>query len=427
MLLYFDNYITNEPLHKYIDTRAKDVREGCMAYRLPDKLSIAMYTLASYAVIEWTNVIIKYELADPSKNEKFEKFVLELFPKAIIIRGRSDNQKKFMESVALMKRLGEKWVFYAGNADHPFISNETLTLKACLEKAMELKEKNRFVSVIYSHFGETRSWLNKDSYMYDKNYARIGGDENCDVVMHPRGNFDAIQLVHIDLFEHWFCSHDFGDERIIRSDLRVPEAVTSQDHVIIIPKKEMCSHFDGYSGNKYFPADDVNDILPPLFIPDGFFEGKIRIAFGYEEYREGWVNINPMKDKYSFRDNIGGTDLKLIVDSIPLFWKNRIAALDINPKADMLALERTYQKELERRANPWPIKSPYARLKRKMALGFKTYFLFYPYMLNFYKDNPEWLEARQKEGSGPKLWAKKVIYKAVICGYRLGVFKKKRE
>ncbi|MFH0876803.1 MAG: hypothetical protein V1863_01085, partial [Candidatus Omnitrophota bacterium] len=102
-------------------------------YKMSDKLDITMYSLASYAVFDWSHVIIKYELADKTKTELFENFIKTLFPKAIVIRGRSDNQQKFKESVALIKKLGDEWVFYAGNNDHPFIASETGTLQRCLE------------------------------------------------------------------------------------------------------------------------------------------------------------------------------------------------------------------------------------------------------------------------------------------------------
>ena len=55
--------------------------------------------------------------------------------------------------------------------------------------------------------------------------------------------------------------------------------------------------------------------------------------------REGWVNINPLKKKYSFEDSVNGTDLMITLKDLPLFWKNRIKEIDINPKADLKKLE----------------------------------------------------------------------------------------
>ncbi len=94
MILYFDNYITNEPFAKGIYASLDAVRSGCNAYKMPDKLSIAMYTLASYAELGFTNALIKYTLQDESKYDYFEQYVKSIFPKAIIIRGRSDSAEK---------------------------------------------------------------------------------------------------------------------------------------------------------------------------------------------------------------------------------------------------------------------------------------------------------------------------------------------
>ena len=150
MILYFDNLITDEPLIKGL-YKADAVRSKCPIYRMPDKLSIAMYSLASYAELEWSHVIIKYELADKSKTAFFENFVKGLFPKAIIIRGRSDSQAKFVETLRLIETLGDEWVFYAGNADHPFISHEKGTLRRAMELANAMKKGHKYVTVWCSH------------------------------------------------------------------------------------------------------------------------------------------------------------------------------------------------------------------------------------------------------------------------------------
>jgi len=99
----------------------------------------------------------------------------------------------------------------------------------------------------------------------------------------------------------------------------------------------------------FIPAEKV----PPLFIPHGFFSKKIKIAYGYDEYRDGWVNINPKKEHYSFEDNIYGTDMKCTIEEIPLFWKDHIKKIDINQKADLLQLERSNIKNKELLSDPW--------------------------------------------------------------------------
>jgi len=70
----------------------------------------------------WSHALIKYELADASKNRFFEGTVMELFPDAVIIRSMSYSRKKFCESFGILKTTVNEWVVYAGNNDHPFLS-----------------------------------------------------------------------------------------------------------------------------------------------------------------------------------------------------------------------------------------------------------------------------------------------------------------
>ena len=420
MILYFDNYITDEPMAKgNFYHGLEEVRAGCRLYRSRNRLEVAMYTLASYAVLDWSNVIIKYEIQDTSKKEQFESFVKKLFPKAIIIYGRSDNQKKFRESLELMKKLGDEWIFYAGNTDHPFVAEETETLRACLKKARELKARHKFVSISYSHFLETRSIVDPDSYRFDKRLKVIDDSEKCTAVFYPDGQsalfVDSIIIMHIDMFEHIFCSVDLGNKRIIRSESLIG-SLQPPEHVAVLPKNEICRHFDGYSHIQFHVPSDPNDLLPPLFIPDGFFEGKIRVAFGYDEYREGWVNMNPLKEKYSFRDSVNGTDLKSIPQALPLFWKDRIAEIDINKNADMAKIAAAYEKDLSRRAAPWVCKGAYSRLKMLAST--------YRWGFNYYKNNPEELFYLRNSGRLFLRLRKNMLYAAIMAGYKIGLFKK---
>lgn len=416
MILYFDNYITDQPLYKWSYSDWKELREGCDAYRMPDKLSIAMYTLASYAVLPWSHVIIKYSIDDPLQGEKFERFVKELFPKAIIMRGRSDTQQKFRESFELLKKMGDEWIFYAGNVDHPFMASETATLHSCMAKAKELAKNHKFVSVLYSHFPEQYSSLDPDSFSYRPHMKLVEKTEKLRVVAASGGLFDAIQIVNMRLFEHWFCSKDLGDKRVIRSDL-LGHDINVDEQMVVLPNKEICVHFDGYA---------LHDLAPMLFMPKGFFEREIRIAYGYNDYRDGWVNMNPTKQRYSFRDRKNGTDLKLIPEELPLFWKGRIKELDVNPEFDLAKGRAAYAKILEQKKNAWP-KKPFYNY-----LAFKARTLVFQSrrnlnLLSYCIECPEYLEGKLDEGIGVRKAAKKAFYKMLVGMHRAGLLKKKAE
>lgn len=420
MILYFDNYITDEPLFSGLYSNLNDLRNSCSAYKMPDKLSIAMYTLASYAVLDWSDVIIKYDLQDKSKTEKFESFVRSIFPKAKIIQGRSDTQEKFKESLKMIREANDEWIFYAGNVDHPFVASETKTLAACLSQAKKLRGQFKMVSIHYSHFGELQSMARPNTYTHNKNAKVVEEDENCISVLFDEGKspvfFESAQVVHRDMMEHWFASKPLAGKRVIRAE-SVSDAVDCPQHALVIPKNEVCAHFDGYSHIKSFVPAHPDDIMPPLFIPGGFFEGKMRLAFGYPDYREGWVNINPAKERYSFRDKANGTDIKLIPECLPLFWKGRIAQLDINPQADMDAMRKAYKRDIMLRANPWPCSSAFDRTRRRI--------MAYPGIIASFAENPERLDKYKNSGNIFQIMSRNALYAVIIASYKVGVIKKK--
>lgn len=416
MILYFDNLIIEAPLYADVNNGVDKVRDGkSEIYRRQSRFDVALYTLESYTVIDWSAVIIKYSLQDESKAEYFESRVKRLFPKAIIIRGRSDTQAKFQQSYELLKSLGDEWIWYAGNADHVFVAPNKDTLEGCLRMAKEMRKTHKFVSVFYTGFPEFRGLINPESLFYRQGLDILESNRYCDAVNFPNGNFDAVQIVHIDLFHHWFFSKDLTGKkiRVFRSD-EVSHDVVVANQVIIIPRQELCSHFDGWGHLVRYGYENVDNLFPPLFIPTGFFEGKMKVAVGYDEYRKGWVNINSSKPDLSFKSSTG-TDLRS--SKLPLFWKGRIETLDLNPQYS--------EKEIEF-AIPYP-RSAYT-LARQKTMRYIWNVRNYPVMIlkriGRWKDNPEFLAKTVEEGGSPlKIRIKKVIYNGIMLGYRMGVFK----
>ncbi len=356
-----------------------ELRNSCKNYEMPSKLFITMYTLSSYSEIKWSHVVIKYELENIRQKKKFETFVKETFPGAIVIYGRSDSQKKFQDSVKILKSLKDEWIFYAGNNDHPFLAPNLKTLNACLKKAKEYKKKARFVSIAVSHFSEFLNKPKKGTPYHEIYYSDskiIKENKDCIISIFPRGLYHSMQIVHIDLFSHWFFSGDSNGKLVRRSE-DMTLFVKIKNQIVIIPKKELCAHFDGEVHTDKGPYNLGHDIVPPLFIPQGFFKKNIKISFGYDEYREGWVNINPLKQKYSFRDNINGTDLKIGLEDIPLFWKKRIKKIDINKNLNKERLKLALNKRKYQLENPFQRKSQlyyfYYRLKNKLFILLNTF------------------------------------------------------
>lgn len=361
MILYFDNYITDQPLHQgwnKVRNIERQVRNGCQTYKTHSRLDIAKYTLASYAQLAWTNVVIKYELQDSSKIEEFDRFILELFPKAIIIHNRSDSQSEYQKSIELLKSLGDEWIFYSPNSDHVFIDVNKNSFDHLIQKANSLKSINRNnISIVYSHFPEVNC-ASQSGHIINRLYRPdtkiIEEDEYCISQNYPKGNLDSIQILHIDLLQNWFFSNDCGNNKIIRSESLAP-FIKPPQQIVITPKHEICRHYDGYMHTIYGGTIIYlsPEKVPPLFIPPGFFDKNIKISYGYDEYREGWVNINPIKNNYSFNDCSNGTDIMCTVEELPLFWQERISQIDINPKADLNEMAEISLEKKELLSNPW--------------------------------------------------------------------------
>ncbi|NQU33610.1 MAG: hypothetical protein HQ521_10275 [Bacteroidetes bacterium] len=252
MILYFDSYITDKPLHQGWQKLRKierKVRDGCQTYRTQSRLDITKYTLASYAQIDWTNVLIRYELEDPLQTKEFDRYILSLFPKAIIMHTRSDSQKDYQKSIELLQKLGDEWIFCSPNNDHPFIDVDKDVFIPLIKKANSLKEKyNNNISIAYSHFPEVNCSSQTGHLMnlsYCSNTKIIDEDKNCRSVLYPNGNLDSIQILHIDLLRNWFFSDDCGEARIIRPENLAPH-IKPPVQVVIVPKHEIIRHYDGY-------------------------------------------------------------------------------------------------------------------------------------------------------------------------------------
>jgi len=360
MILYFDNYITDNPFHAGGHETLGEVRHSSAdIYTMPSKLDITLYSLASYVSIKWSAVIIKYELENISQKKKFEREVKKLFPKAQLIYGRSDSQKKFQESIKIMDAIKDEWIFYAGNNDHPFIAPNTATLDACLKKAEEVSKKHTYVSIAISHFTEFYNKVQKGTPFREIHFYDTKIKEETKeyfVSSFPRGLNHSMQIVNKNLFKHWFFGGDSKGILVRRSEC-MESFVKTVPQIVIIPKKELCAHFDAEVPHSKSPYGLSYDLCPALFIPPGFFENTIKIAYGYDTYRPGWVNINPLKENYSFRDSINGTDMKIGIDDIPLFWKKKIKTLDINKNLNKKMVEEALKKRAYELRNPFPRKS----------------------------------------------------------------------
>lgn len=370
MILYFDSLIIDSPLQRkgyYQGLEA--IRNSDSNYRDQSRLKISMYTLASYAVLKWDGVLIKYECADGNQYEIFEEFARNLFPTAIILRKRSDSQERFRESLEILNSMPGDWVFVAGNNDHPIISPTLDYVYDYLAVGETLATENEFVSISYSHLIEFKSVVNPQytiAWYNGLNWSRLVDTEDYLVAKGKVAAVHAIQIMHKRMLSRLITGKNYGDQLIRRTDDMDGRLI--RNHILVIPKRIMGDHYDGYAHQRKIGHFLPYKVHPPLFIPPGFFESEIRIAYGFSETRIGWVNMNPSAKLYSFQDATRGTDLKWSVDRLPAFWRSRTKEIDVNHNIDLRVLQSQSVAAFERTNYPWP------KVPAVVSLSLVTYY-----------------------------------------------------
>ena len=297
-----------------------------------DKIDIFKYTLASYAVIPWTKVLIFCELDNQYKaqKEEIQQFVEKEFNgqdvKLEFYRNshQKDWQKLFVDEIENKDNL----IWFCCNHDHPFIDYD-LTV---LERGIKLLSERQYpASIYFSYWSEL---LNKASYIHNERPGPVDVYDKY-VGFQLINNNDSIQIINQALYKLWWFEEDYGDAFLPRSDYRLADKDGNPigydirkrhnmlNHYCFVPLREMCRHYDGYGHVSINPNK-----CPALVIPPGFFERNVTIRFEeFSKYNNEYVNVDPSKLYYSIIDK-NGTDYKWLAEDIPLFWKKYIKQID---------------------------------------------------------------------------------------------------
>jgi hypothetical protein len=295
---------------------------------------IFKYSLASLAVAySWSKVILKISLDDiyKSRQQELEDFIKNEFKNFNLILEwkRNEYQNDWKKSYEL---LDDNLIWFYCNHDHIFFDSDTIYLE---ELVNEIKDK-KLCSVQFSHWPENirtvKQGLNPHAFLTPpisltyKIYSNYISNETT--------NFDSIQIITKDLYYDWWFKGEFNHINLPRPDffgIGLAEIKPVPIHETISPIKELCRHFDGY---QHIKPPITNNQCPAIDIPPGFFENDIKIRFGYDDYKEGWVNINPKNPNYYAYDK-SGTDYKFMLEDLPLVWKSRISFIDSNNNLDL--------------------------------------------------------------------------------------------
>jgi hypothetical protein len=331
MVLLYNVYLTDTSGNPY---------SGLSRGLLPSysKLDTTKYSLASLAVAySWTRAIINVEL-DPkiyteAQSIELKEFIEKEF-KGVEVLFSSKRVKLQHEWKDLYEKINSDLILLVCNHDHIFIDSSRETLEEVVKQ-----EHGKYTTIVMSHWPENIRWA-KSGYieLNESKPAKL----NCnykvlDYALSYEGLcIDSLNIVTKQLYYDWFFTGEWGEIGLPRVDGitgQYPDLLTIRKHLgiplpqqtLIIPYKEQSRHFDGYLHQRI-----DNNTCPSLTIPEGFFESNIKIRYGYSDYVEGWVNINPKFDNYKAH-SLDGIDYKITLEDLPLVWKNKVADLDINP------------------------------------------------------------------------------------------------
>ncbi|QWD76420.1 hypothetical protein ICV32_01740 [Polynucleobacter sp. MWH-UH24A] len=333
MILFFDTFIisknTDTTAGSLNDTRREKVlrsfRNRTAAYQFQEKIKVVQYTLASYSILNWDEVVIRFECEDIDDVEEFKGFCSEIFPRAMILNQRSDTALKYHTAlIELHKKFGNSWIFFSPNNDHPYI-NKPNKIETYLQLAevMEKKYPEASISITYSHYTESQNDVGMQYPQwgyYDGFFKKILYENDLAyVVKSNKALLDSIKIYRLEfLINIFYKTNNTG--RVIRIEDTEFYGDRKINEISIVPKEELCRHYDSYV--------HITKEVPPLFIPPGFFDNDIKIRYGFKKYEKGYVNINPLATNIGEGD--GESDLLCLLEDVPFFWNSRISTIETN-------------------------------------------------------------------------------------------------
>lgn len=323
MILFLNAFITDRGLSKLKRGLLPSANRG----------DVFKYSLASLSVIDWSHVIIYYELDTnyQQRRREIDEYIGSLFVDPVIYPFRNQRQPQWKVAMEKLFEIeDDDLVWFSCNDDHIFVDYETDLLERIAAKLVDLTKRYQYVSCLPTHWPEELIHSNSPA-------ATKPGviEQDKDYFFHISTSASSMRIVNQNLLRAWWFDHDYGDIWLPRSDppAPTPGSVISPKYALVIPSRELVRHFDGYSYRI-----SINT-CPPLFIPEGFFENRIKISYCSEARKAGYVHVNPLKKNYSTVDP-NGADLKCTLEDLPIFWRSRIARVDIATEVDRELLLR---------------------------------------------------------------------------------------
>lgn len=247
---------------------------------------------------------------------------------------------------------------FSPNNDHPFLANPSeLTNFIAAADNFLVNYPRVTARLLFSHYTESINDYSFHSPQYgyyaDIFKRLIYKDNQIIVTASNKVANDSIMLFRLGfLLDIFYRTKNSG--RVIRIEDTEFYIYPDSQSLLICPTQELCRHYDSYT--------HIIEFVPPLFIPTGFFENNIRVRYGYNDYKSGWINVNPCK-------TIVGIDCDLwsLLNDLPHFWLNRVSVLDINKKMPPLP-DKASLVAYKNFNNPWHSRSVLVNIIRSFFI-----------------------------------------------------------
>ena len=319
-----------------------------------DRLHVFKYSLASMAAIPFTKAFLYVQLDDKYADQKdaLEDYCRGLFGDRLVMRHfRIDKQSGWQTAMEEVFAEPDELVWFSCNDDHVFLDYDLDVLNAMTNRLQVMMKKHEHVAAYISHWPEMLCHVS-----YGIQYPiQAVHEESFEV---DWINIDSIQIVNKAVLKHWWLAHDYGEDVfLIRTDGNLAVLGPKYIHIktdlsvrTLIPMREICRHFDGYS--RPYMAGGSADInrCPPLTIPEGFWDRDVKVAFCKEARLPGYVNVHPCLANHSSVDP-NGADCKWMLEDLPLFWRDRLSDLAFGPEFDRSTLIYSRNKAVQDIAN----------------------------------------------------------------------------
>lgn len=299
----------------------------------PERFDIFRYCLASTAVLSplVSKFIFCITLAPELAHRQAEltDYINSLYPadKLVLIWKRCDFGHDWREVCDQYLTDPDEIVWLAANDDHIFIDSNLDMVASAITTLQTDLDPNAVV--YYSHWPEQMR-------MSQYHNGELTADGN--FIKYQWETFDGIMMLKAGrLKQYW--TRDYGDALMFKPDYLAAFHGYKCPSTVYAPTKELVRHYEGYSHVNQNMPQTLANIVPPLYVPNGFFSTGMEIRIGYQDRDDTWINFNPAAE-WLYNAQPFGTDYRWVKEDIPLFWKDKVVWIDTNKDVDITTLNQ---------------------------------------------------------------------------------------